>query len=343
MKIKKILNLALVSALTISLLSACSTGSKNESSSDKSTDGSSDLKKVTLVLDYTPNTNHTGIYVAKKKGYYKEKGIDLEIVQPSDGDVSTLVATNKANFGVSYQEDVTYALTRDKDPLPIKAIATINQHNTSGFASPESKNIKSPKDFEGKTYGGWGSPSEEAIIKLAMKKNGADFSKLNIVDIGQDDFFAATKKNIDFAWIFEGWDVVNANLIGKKLNYIPIKDIDPALDYYTPLIIANDKTIKNDSKLVRDFLSATSKGYDFAIENPKDAADILVNQVPELKKDLIEASQKFLSKQYKADAGKWGEMKKSVWENYAKFMKKNGLITKDLNVDEAFTNEFLPE
>lgn len=336
MKIKKIASISLTLALAASVLAGCSQKNSETTSVDKP-------QKVTLMLDYTPNTNHTGIYVAKEKGFYKDLGIDLEIVQPSEGDSATLVATEKADFGVSYQEDVTYALTKEKDPLPVKAIATIIQHNTSGFASPESKNIKTPKDFEGKTYGGWGSPSEEAIIKLAMEKNGADFSKLNRVDIGQDDFFTATKKNIDFAWVFYGWDGIQAQLLKEKINYIPIKDIDTSLDYYTPILITNSKTIKENPELVKKFMEATAKGYDFAISNPKESAEILIKAVPELDKNLVKASQEYLSKEYQSDAPRWGEMKSSVWENYAKFMKSNGLIKKDLNVEEAFTNEFLPK
>lgn len=338
MKAKKILSLALVGLLAIAGLSACS----GENNASKSGEGDK-LEKVTLVLDYTPNTNHTGIYLAKEKGYYKDQGIDLEIIQPSDSDSVTLVASDKAQFGVSYQEDVTYALTREKDPLPVKAIATIIQHNTSGFAAPVEKNIKTAKDFEGKTYGGWGSPSEEAIIKLAMEKQGADFNKLKRVDIGKDDYFTATKKNIDFAWIFDAWTGVEARLKNIKLDYIPIKDIDPALDYYTPILITNNKTIKENPELVKKFMAATSKGYEEAIKDPSGAADILSKAVPELDKNLVKTSQEYLAKLYKDDAQKWGQMKAEVWKNYAKFMQDNGLIKKALNVDEAFTNEFLPE
>ena len=338
MKAKKILSLALVGLLAIAGLSACS-GENNASKSGKG----DKLEKVTLVLDYTPNTNHTGIYLAKEKGYYKDQGIDLEIIQPSDSDSVTLVASDKAQFGVSYQEDVTYALTREKDPLPVKAIATIIQHNTSGFAAPVEKNIKTAKDFEGKTYGGWGSPSEEAIIKLAMEKQGADFNKLKRVDIGKDDYFTATKKNIDFAWVFDAWTGVEARLKNVKLDYIPIKDIDPALDYYTPILITNNKTIKENPELVKKFMAATSKGYEEAIKDPSGAADILSKAVPELDKNLVKTSQEYLAKLYKDDAQKWGQMKAEVWKNYAKFMQDNGLIKKALNVDEAFTNEFLPE
>ena len=338
MKAKKILSLALVGLLAIAGLSACS----GENNASKSGEGDK-LEKVTLVLDYTPNTNHTGIYLAKEKGYYKDQGIDLEIIQPSDSDSVTLVASDKAQFGVSYQEDVTYALTREKDPLPVKAIATIIQHNTSGFAAPVEKNIKTAKDFEGKTYGGWGSPSEEAIIELAMEKQGADFNKLKRVDIGKDDYFTATKKNIDFAWIFDAWTGVEARLKNIKLDYIPIKDIDPALDYYTPILITNNKTIKENPELVKKFMAATSRGYEEAIKDPSGAADILSKAVPELDKNLVKTSQEYLAKLYKDDAQKWGQMKAEVWKNYAKFMQDNGLIKKALNVDEAFTNEFLPE
>ena len=90
-------------------------------------------------------------------------------------------------------------------------------------------------------------------------------------------------------------------------------------------------------------MAATSKGYEEAIKDPTGAADILSKAVPELNKDLVKASQEYLAKLYKDDAPRWGEMKADVWKNYAKFMKDNGLIKNNLKVDEAFTNEFLPE
>ena len=127
MKLKKIVSLGLISTLSLSILSGCS---KKE---DKSSEG---LQDVTMVLDWTPNTNHTGLYVALENGYFKDEGLNVKIVQPSEGGAATLVATGKADFGISYQEEVTYAKTSE-DPLPIKAVATVIQHNTSGFASPK--------------------------------------------------------------------------------------------------------------------------------------------------------------------------------------------------------------
>lgn len=334
MKFKKLISVGLVGVLVAGVLSGCS--KKEEKSANK------DLEKVTVVLDWTPNTNHTGLYTALENGYYKEQGLDVEIVQPPEGGAASLVASRKADFGISYQEEVTYAKTSD-DPLPIKAIATVIQHNTSGFASPAEKNIKTPKDFENKIYGGWGSQSEPAVIESVMKKSKADFDKVKIADIGQDDFFTATTNNVDFAWIYEGWDVVQAKLKGFDLNFIPIKDFDERLDYYTPVIITNEALIKDNPELIKKFMKATTEGYQFAIDKPEDAAKILVKNAPEIDEKLAIESQKFLATKYKDDAARWGEMQDKVWNNYTAFLKEYGLIKKDMKAKDAYTNEFLPQ
>lgn len=333
MKIKKYISIALAGALMLTTLSGCS---KKE---EKSADGG---EKVTVVLDWTPNTNHTGLYTALENGYYKDQGLDVEIVQPPEGGAASLVASGKADFGISYQEEVTYAKTSD-DPLPIKAIAAVIQHNSSGFASPKDKNIKSPKDFEGKIYGGWGSESETAAIKAVMEKTGADFDKVTIADIGQDDFFTATTNSVDFAWIYEGWDVVQAKLKNFDLNFIPLNQFDKRLDYYTPVIISNETLLNDNPELAKKFMKATTEGYQFAIDNPEEAAKILVKHAPEIDEELAIESQKFLASKYKDDAPRWGEMKDEVWNNYTAFLKEYGLINKDLKPEDAYTNEFLPQ
>ncbi|MEG2789443.1 MAG: ABC transporter substrate-binding protein [Romboutsia sp.] len=333
MKLKKLISLGFIGILSLNILTGCSSEKK---------ENKNNLKNVTMVLDWTPNTNHTGLYVALDKGYFKDEGLDVEIVQPSEGGAPTLVATGKADFGISYQEEVTFAKT-SKDPLPIKAIATVLQHNTSGFASPKNKNIISPKDFEGKVYGGWGSPSEDAILDAVMEKDNKDFSKLDIVNVGEDDFFTAVNKNIDMMWIFEGWTGIEAKQKGVELNYIPLRDLDERLDYYTPVIISSEKLLKEDPELAKKFLNATNKGYEYAINNPEESAKILVKYSPEIDENLAIESQKYLSKEYKSDANRWGEMKDSVWNNYTSFLKEYNLIEKDLKPSDAYTNEFLPQ
>ncbi len=331
---KKIVSLIALSLISILVLSGC--GTKKDKAEE------SGLEKVKLILDWTPNTNHTGFYVAKEMGYYEALGLDVEIIQPSEGSSLQLISAGKGDFAVSYQEDLTYAKTSD-EPLPVKAIAAIIQHNTSGFASPKEKNIKTVKDFEGKVYGGYGGPSDRAILKAVMEKNGADFSKLTTVDVGSEDFFIATKNNIDFEWTFEGWTNISAKLRNFDINYIPLRELDERLDYYTPIIASSDKVLSEKSDMVSKFMEATSKGYEYAIENPEESARILVKAVPEIDEELAIESQLYLAKEYKSDAARWGEMKDSVWNNYTQFLLENDLIKENLDASEAYTNDFLPK
>ncbi|HQA08157.1 MAG TPA: ABC transporter substrate-binding protein [Syntrophomonadaceae bacterium] len=302
--------------------------------------GKSDLTKVTVVLDWVPNTNHTGLYVARDLGYYEQEGLAVEIIQPSEGGASQLIAAGQGDFGISYQEEVTIARSQD---IPVVAIAAIIQHNTSGFASPVSKNIKTPRDFEGKTYGGWGSPAEDAMIKAVMEQEGADFSQVNILNIGSSDFFTSIEKDVDFTWIYWGWTGIEAQLRNVDLNFIKLQDKHPALDFYTPVIIASEDKIQKNPQLIEKFMRATSHGYQYCMENPLEAADILLKAVPELDRELVTASQEYLAGEYQAEAPRWGEMKSSVWKAYADFMFANQLIEKNINAEEAFTNQFLPE
>ena len=335
MKLSRFVKASLV--LAVSLGIAGCAGKPEEKSSDETT--------VTLMLDYTPNTNHSGIYVAQNKGYYEEEGLKVEIIEPGDNATTSMVAAGKADFGVSYQEDVTYALTSE-DPLPIKTIAAVVQHNTSGFVALESMGIESVKDFEGKTYAGWGAPSEEAVIHAVMNEAGADFDKLTIVGAdgsgipGLSDEVGPNKVNL--GWEFYGWAVIQAIQAGYEVTYIPLKDLDERLDYYTPVIITNDELISNDPETVKKFMAATKKGYEYAIEHPDEAAEILhEDALPDTDLEFLKASQKYLSEEYAKDAPSWGIMKDSVWNDYTDFMYECGLIDHKIDAKDQYTNEFV--
>jgi len=127
------------------------------------------------------------------------------------------------------------------------------------------------------------------------------------------------------------------------LNFIKLQELDPDLDFYTPVIIANEDLIDSNPELVRKFLKATAQGYEYAIENPEASADLLLKHAPEIDRDLAVASQKYLAAEYISDAARWGEMEQSMWDNFAKWMYDNELISKKFESEEAFTNEYLPE
>ncbi|CAM5194116.1 ABC-type nitrate/sulfonate/bicarbonate transport system substrate-binding protein OS=Ureibacillus acetophenoni OX=614649 GN=SAMN05877842_10687 PE=4 SV=1 [Ureibacillus acetophenoni] len=332
---KKLLSLLM---LTVFALVGCQ--SQSNDSDTSANDTNKELKKVSVVLDWTPNTNHTGLYVAKEKGFFEEQGLDVEIIMPGDAGADQLVASGNADFGVSYQEGITLARTQG---VPIVSLAAIIQHNTSGFASPADLNITSPKDFEGKTYGGWGSPIEQAVLQTLMTVDQADINKLDIVNAGNADFFTMKNQGIDFAWIYYAWTGIEAELRGEKINMIYLTDYTEKLDYYTPVLATNEDMISNNPDTVKAFVTAASQGYQFAIENPEEAANILSAAVPELDSELVLESQKWLSSKYQDDAPRWGEQKLEVWKNYADWMTEHGVLEGEFDPEKAFTNEFLPE
>ncbi len=330
--------LGLIALLAGLILTGCGT---KQQTAPKTPEKAAPLQKITVMLDWQPNTNHTGLYVAKDQGFFKAEGLEVEIIQPGQGSTADqLVAAGKADFGVSYQEGVTQARAND---IPLVSLAAVIQHNTSAFASLQSANIKTAKDFEGKRYGGWGSPVEEAMLKAVMAKAGADYSKVMNVTLGATDFFTSIGRDADVEWIFYGWDGVEAKRRGIELNLLMLKDLDPALDYYTPVLVTNEKHIAEQPETVRKFLAATTKGYQFAIAKPSEAASILLKNAPELNPALVNASQDWVSKKYQEDAPQWGVQKTEEWQRYAQWMLERKLIPKNIETDKAFTNDYLPK
>jgi ABC-type nitrate/sulfonate/bicarbonate transport system substrate-binding protein len=296
--------------------------------------------KATLSLDWVPNTNHTGFYVAQEKGWYAEQGVDLEIQIPSDPAAALKqVAYGNTEFGVSFQEEVTIARSND---IPVVSIAAIIQHNTSAFASLEETGITRAKDIEGKRYASYGLPIERPILGQLMACDGADIDKVEFIDVGFDAYPALIGKRADLAWIFMGWDGVQAEITGVKLNTLPLYG-SCVPDYYTPLIITGETTLQSKPDLVRRFLAATVRGYEFTIAHPQEAAEILLRASPESNPELVRRSQAWLSPRYQDDAPRWGQQKLEIWQEFASFMATYGLIAKAIDPQKAFTNDFLPE
>ena len=298
--------------------------------------------RVTLMLDWAPNTNHTGLFVAQEKGWYKVQGLEVEIVQPGQGGTPVaLVASGKADFAVSFQEEVTNARATG---VPVVSIAAIIQHNTSALISLQDKGIRRPSDLEGKKYAAFGLPIEEQVLGGLMACDGADVSKLEFVEIGSSDPLTAIQRDMDVAWIFEGWEAVEAKLRGLPVDLLRLSDWPECLpDYYTPVLVASEDTLAKRPDLVRRFLAATSQGYRFAIEHPAEAAEVLIEAAPEAKPELVRRSQAWLSPRYQDEVARWGQQELGVWQRYADWMGERRLLSKEIDAAKAFTNDFLPE
>lgn len=325
MDMVKRLIMVLVVVLSVLALVAC----------DKQTD----VEQVTMTLDWVPNTNHTGLYVALDKGWYLEEGIDLDIQVPADpAGALKQVAVGQTEFGVSFQEEVTIARSTG---IPVVSIAAVIQHNTSALVSRGDSDIQSAADFEGKTYASYGLPLEYPLIKGLMACEGADVEQLEFIDVGWDIFPALIGGKVDLAWIYMAWDGVHADLMGEDLNVIPFYG-SCVPDYYTPVIVAGESTLTERGDLVKAFMAATVRGYEWAIAHPADAAEILLKYSPESDPELVRASQAWLSPRYQDDAGQWGVQDPAVWDTFTTWMDENGLLDESITATDAFTNEFLP-
>ena len=329
---KRIFALLMAAACILTVFAGCTKDEKDPGAQAKT--------KLTVVLDWTPNTNHTGLYVAQKNGYFADNGLEVTIEQPPEDGAEALVASGKAQFGVSFQETVASALTADS-PLPVTAVAALIQHNTSGIISLKKNNITSPKDMAGHSYASWNTPIEKAILKDVIEKDGGDFSKVKMIYNSATDVVTALQTNIDTVWIYYAWDGIATEVKGLETNYFAFKDINPALDFYTPLLIANDSFLKEHPDQAKAFLKAARLGYEYSIEHPEEAAAILCEYAPETDKEIAVASQKYLASQYKAEVERWGEFDQKRWDTFYDWLYENKVIAKEIPDGKGFTNDYL--
>ena len=331
---KKIVAVLTAGCMALSL-AACGSGETSQGENEK--------EKITFVLDWTPNTNHTGLYVAQEKGYFEDEGLEVEIVQPPEDGADALVASGKAQFGISFQDTMAPGVVGE-DALPTTAVAAVVQHNTSGIISRKGEGMDTPKGLEGKKYATWDAPIEKAMMENVVEADGGDFSKVELIpSTVTDEVSALESKSVDAIWIFYAWAGVATEVAGLETDYFAFKDINPAFDYYTPVIIGNNEFLEKEPETAKKFLSAVKKGYEDAIEDPDGAAEILCEAAPELDQELVKASQEDLKDQYIADADRWGYIDPDRWNLFYNWLNENGLTENEIPENTGFSNEYLPE
>ena len=299
------------------------------------------ITEITLVLDWTPNTNHTGFYVALEKGYFEDEGLKVNIVQPPEDGATMMVASGQAQFGIDFQDCLSPVFTSEEE-IPVVVVASLIQHNTSGIISLKEDGINSPKDLEGKNYATWDLPIEQAMMKNVVEADGGDFSKVNLIPEYVENEPAALQQDIDAIWVYYAWGGIACKQAGLDTNVFYFKDITPEFDYYNPVILANSNWIKENPKAAKGFLTATKRGYEDAIANPDEAAEILCKQVPELDANLVKESQAWISEQYKADVDRWGYIDQKRWDAFFTWLYENEL-SDEIPAGYGFTNDYLPE
>lgn len=303
---------------------------------------------VRLALDWVPNTNHTGIYVALAKGWYEEAGVDLQILPYGSVPPEALVANGQAEVAVSGSEGVlTSVVTKE----PIVSVAAILSTNTAALAVLEESGITRPAELDGKIYAAYGGNYEDAVISAILEHDGGtgEFKSALLNVAGFDALLAG---RADFVWIFEGWQGVQAEREGIALRLFNFTEYGIP-DYYTPNLVSSQSTIESKGDALRAFMAATSRGYTFAAENPEEAAELLLEAAPAGSfpdPDLVRKSQAFVSQYYIKEGEAWGFQRAEMWQGYQGMLLDAGVYGDKTEALRAavedgslYTNDLLPE
>ena len=311
--------------------------------------GATGLTPVTLALDWTPNTNHTGIYVAQQLGYFAQRGLDLRIVPYGTTAPEVLVSTRKADFGISYQDGLTQAAVSGGD---IVSVFAITQKTDVCIGVRADSSVTDPAQLDGKTYAGYGGPMEVPMLQYVIKAAGGT-GKFKDVTLNTDAYQALYAGQADFAMPEPTWEVLQAALVGKPLRTFDVTAYGfPAI--YSAIIASSNHYLGANGDTARRFLAAIEEGYAYATTHPADAANLLIQANASVlgtqRKLVLESAQLEAAQYYKDAAGQIGYQSEARWQALTDFMFRNGIladasgkpITSEPKVSKLFTNAYLP-
>jgi ABC-type nitrate/sulfonate/bicarbonate transport system substrate-binding protein len=309
-------------------------------------------KRIRLALDWTPNTIHTGFYVAAHKGWYENVGIEVEFLSSDEDSYATSpakkVAEGLADLAIAPSESAISFQTKENF-VPLIAIAAVLAKDASAIVALQSSDINRPAQLDSRTYASYDARFENFIVNQMILNDGGrgDFNIIYPDRLGI--WSTLLSGSADATWVFLPWEGVEARLKGIELNAFQLGDYD--IPYgYSPVLLAHSDYIQNEQKTLKAFLQATARGYQFAKNDPIEAARILQAAAPQLENtdpNFIEQSQVFISQYYFDEQGNWGVMQIKIWEEFVDWLKKENILEAssdvpmdDLDVYQLFTNEF---
>jgi len=306
--------------------------------------------KVRLALDWTPNTNHLGFYVAQDKGWYADAGVALDVLPYGGTAPEAILAAHQAECGISFQDSLTFAVAAG---APVKSVAAILQHTAQDIAVLASSSITRPKQLDGRTYAGFGYPNEVPTLQSVIRADGGT-GTFDTVTLDTAAYDALYTGRADFVITFSAWEGVEAGQRGIDLRTFKFTDFGFP-DFYQVVLACDADWLARDPATAKAFVAATMRGFEFAAANPDEAAAILVTENPgvfDANTELPKASAEFLAAQglLLDAAGRAGTQTLDRWTGYSKFLYDQGLLA-DANGKRLaaapdfaalFTNDFLP-
>jgi len=316
---------ALAGALVLLTAAACGSSAGGPGGSG-GPGGGPGRTTVTLALDWTPNTNYTGIYVAEAKGYFAAHGVTLKKVPYATTAPETLISHRQADFGFSYQAGVAYAQAAGQDVVSVFAP---DQRGIYAIGVRANRaDIATPRDLDGKTYAGFGTPDEQPELRYVIQHAGGR-GTFKDVTLNTSAYDALYTGKADFSITASTWEAVEAKLAGEPLKLFAPTDYGFP-DQYSTLIATSRAFLGAHADAARRFLAAASEGYAYAAAHPDEAADIVVARNPGVFSNprLVHDSEAALvAGGFLRDAsGQVGTQNPTIWARYGDFLFDHGLL-----------------
>lgn len=296
--------------------------------------------KVSLALDWYPWSNHAGLFIAREKGYFREEGLDVNLYTPADpSTVLQTVGAGKDDFGISYQPDVLLARAQG---VPVVSVAAFVQHPLNSVMALKDSGIQRPRDLVGKKVGYPGIPLNVPLLKSMVEKDGGDFSKVELVNIGFDLVPALAGKKVDAVigayWVHES---IVLEQQGLPVNIMRVEQWGVP-DFYELVLVTNEKTLTQRPDLVKRFLRAALKGYRDAAQDLSGAVETLAKNNPQVDRRVEQEGIRLLAPLW-LDAPTFGWQAAERWTAFTAWMQTAGLLERPVDADKAFTNRFIEE
>jgi ABC-type nitrate/sulfonate/bicarbonate transport system substrate-binding protein len=291
---------------------------------------------VTMVLDFTPNAIHAGIYSAIARTFDTGEGITLHVQSPSSStDPIKLLETGRADFAILDIHDLAIARARGHDVVGIMAI--VERPLASVIAVPA---IRSPRQLDGKTAGITGVPSDTAVLHSVVAGAGGDPRKVKTITIGFNSVPALLAHRVDAATAF--WNDEGVTLQRRRLGFHVFRVDNYGAPSYPELVVcATRETLKQQPGVARALVRALVRGYGVTLTDPEGSAADLESQVHGLDPNLVGAQLSALGSAFVAPDGRFGELTLPALKAWARWEARFGIVKRPPDVFKAFDPEFL--